>query len=158
MSYVDAVLQPGETVRHRGRLHWVLYAKGLAVLAVAAALALLPVNEAQRAPLHWGAALVAAVGLLLLAKSWFDQAITEIAVTDRRVIYKRGLIQRHTAEMNVDKVETVNVDQSIMGRVLGYGTVDLRGTGGGIEGIRTVADPLVFRSAITARVPAPDRP
>lgn len=155
MSYVDAVLQPGETVRLRGHLHWVLYAKGLAVLAVAAVVWLLPAGDAQRPVLHWAAALVALVGLLLLAKSWFDQAITEIAVTDRRVIYKRGLVQRHTAEMNLDKVETVGVDQSILGRMLGYGTVDLRGTGGGIEGIRTVSDPLVFRSAITARAPQP---
>ena len=62
--------------------------------------------------------------------AWFIRWITEIAVTDRRVIYKRGFITRHTEEMNMDKVESVDVDQSILGRLLDYGTVHVIGTGG----------------------------
>ena len=151
MSYVDSVLQPNETVMHRGSLHWIVHARGIFVLVIAAAVFLLPVAESGRMAVHWAAGLLALVGALLVAKSWFDQAITEIAVTNHRVIYKRGLVQRHTAEMNIDKVESVLVDQSVLGRILGYGTLDMRGTGGGIEGLKTIADPLAFRSAITAR-------
>ena len=62
--------------------------------------------------------------------AWFIRWITEIAVTDRRVIYKRGFITRHTVEMNMDKVASVDVDQSILGRMLDYGTVHVIGTGG----------------------------
>jgi uncharacterized membrane protein YdbT with pleckstrin-like domain len=76
---------------------------------------------------------------------------TEIGVTDRRVIYKRGFIARHTAEMNMDKVETVLVEQSLLGRVLNYGAVSIRGSGASIETLRNIADPIALRSAITAR-------
>ena len=62
--------------------------------------------------------------------AWFMRWITEIAVTDRRIIYKRGFINRHTEEMNMDKVASVDVDQSILGRMLDYGTVHVLGTGG----------------------------
>jgi uncharacterized membrane protein YdbT with pleckstrin-like domain len=75
---------------------------------------------------------------------------TELAVTDRRVIYKTGVFQRHSMEMNVSKVETVGVNQSILGRILGYGTVVVRGTGGSFEPIPYIGDPLNFRSHITA--------
>ena len=61
----------------------------------------------------------------------FRRWTTELSVTNHRVIYKRGFIRRHTVEMNMDKVETVNVDQSILGRIAGYGTIHVLGTGQG---------------------------
>jgi len=66
------------------------------------------------------------------------------------VIYKTGFIRRHTVEMNMDKVETVDVDQSILGRLLGFGTIRVRGTGQGIESLRGIGDPIGLRNAITA--------
>ena len=95
--------------------------------------------------------------------AWFIRWITEIAVTDRRVIYKRGFINRHTDEMNMDKVASVDVDQSILGRMLDYGTVHVhrhrrrakyrrsRTSARGIEHLHRVASPLALRSAITAK-------
>jgi uncharacterized membrane protein YdbT with pleckstrin-like domain len=76
---------------------------------------------------------------------------TELAVTDRRVIYKRGLIRRHTVEMNMDKVESVDVDQSVLGRIFNYGDVTIRGTGASLEPLHMIEDPLTFRSHVTAR-------
>jgi uncharacterized membrane protein YdbT with pleckstrin-like domain len=73
---------------------------------------------------------------------------TEIAVTDRRIIYKRGLIQRHTIEINMDKVESVDVDQSILGRLFDYGTITVRGTGEGIEPLRNISTPIALRNAV----------
>jgi hypothetical protein len=77
--------------------------------------------------------------------------ITEFAVTDRRVIYKCEFISRHTAEMNMDKIESVDVDQSLLGRVLNYGTIHVLGTGEGIESLHRIAAPLALRNAITAK-------
>ena len=74
-----------------------------------------------------------------------------MAVTDRRVIYKSGLIRRHTVEMNLDKVESVDVDQSLAGRLFGYGTVTIRGTGQAVEPLRDMAEPIQFRTAILVR-------
>ena len=76
--------------------------------------------------------------VVLFVYAWFIRWITEIAVTDQRVIYKRGFICRQTAEMNMDKVESVDVDQSILGRLLDYGTIHVeRARGAGIEHSRT---------------------
>lgn len=152
MSYVDKVLQPGETVKARVTFHWVIYLSGLIALAVGAALAV----AGQAAPrfvlgIDILALAPAAIGLVLILRAWFRQWGTEIAVTDHRVIYKTGIISRRTVEMHVDQIESVEVEQSIPGRILGYGDIVLRGTGEGAETIRQVADPLSVRSAITAR-------
>ena len=66
---------------------------------------------------------------MLFVSAWFRRWTTEIDVTDRRIVYKRGFINRHTVEMNMDKVESVDVDQSFWGRLLDYGDIIVRGTG-----------------------------
>jgi len=71
-------------------------------------------------------------------------------VTDRRIIYKTGLLARHTIEMNRSKVQSIDVDQSIFGRLFGYGTIVVRGTGGSLEPVRMISRPIAFRSHITA--------
>jgi len=80
--------------------------------------------------------------LVLAIPAWLRRFATEVAVTDRRVIYKTGLIQRHTIEINIDKVESADVDQSILGRLFGFGSITIRGTGEGIEPLRNIAQPL----------------
>ncbi len=154
MSYIASVLQPGEKVRAIGRLHWVVFARAFLLLALGAALLLASSSEALRRaqPLPLAlAVIVMFVGLLAFAHAWFERSITELAVTDHRVIYKCGFLRRHTVEMNMDKVETVNVDQSLPGRLLGYGTIRVLGTGRGIERLTRIAAPIRLRNAITAR-------
>ena len=77
--------------------------------------------------------------------AWFIRWITEIAVTDRRIIYKRGFITRHTDEMNMDKVASVDVDQSILGRMLDYGTVHVHR-----HRRRAIADPSAIAASRAA--------
>jgi uncharacterized membrane protein YdbT with pleckstrin-like domain len=98
---------------------------------------------------QWIAALLAIGGVLFLIREWFGWWTTEVAVTNLRVIYKTGLIKRRTNEMNMDKVESVQVDQSILGRVLDYGTVTITGTGVGLETLTGVAQPIELRNCIT---------
>jgi uncharacterized membrane protein YdbT with pleckstrin-like domain len=69
-------------------------------------------------------------------------------VTNFRIIYKAGLVRRDTVEILIDKVESVDVDQSIMGRLLDYGTVTIRGTGAGFEPLKGIARPIELRSHI----------
>jgi uncharacterized membrane protein YdbT with pleckstrin-like domain len=75
-------------------------------------------------------------GLLLLLRDWIIRRTKEIAGTDYRVIYKTGLIRRRTAEMNMNKIGSVVVDQSILGRLLDYGSIHIRGTGSGLEKLK----------------------
>ena len=143
--YVDKVLQPGEQVRYRASLNWILYAPGLAVWLVALVLYL-----AASVPFFQYVALAIFIGgLVLIARAWFYWWTTEIAVTDRRVIYKTGFISRKTTEMHMDKIESVDVDQSVLGRILDYGDVVMRGTGSGLAPIRNVDAPLELRNHVT---------
>ena len=84
-------------------------------------------------------------------KGWFHRFTTETDVTNLRVVHKTGFIKRRTFEMALDKVESVDVNQTILGRILNYGDVTIRGVGEGIETIKTIASPLAFRSSITTR-------
>jgi uncharacterized membrane protein YdbT with pleckstrin-like domain len=154
MRYVDSVLQPGEVVRHVSSLHWTLYAPG-ALLWIAAGIIALAGPDASVRWLGHGVAVITAwlcfaAGLVLLARAWFKWWTTEIAVTDRRVVSKTGFIWRNTTEMHMDKVESVEVKQSILGRILDYGDVEIRGVGAGLEPLRMIARPLELRNHITA--------
>jgi uncharacterized membrane protein YdbT with pleckstrin-like domain len=156
MSYVTRVLQPGERVVYDSKLHWVVFTRALlaAIVCLVLVAAAMYTADSQTQYLSLALWIAAAIfALLALAsglRAFIRRATTEFAVTDHRVIYKIGLLGRHTLEMNRSKVESVDVDQSIAGRFLGYGTVIVRGTGGSLEPIRHVADPLRFRSYITA--------
>jgi uncharacterized membrane protein YdbT with pleckstrin-like domain len=91
------------------------------------------------------------VALYWTVKAWFHRWTTETDVTNMRVVHKTGFIKRRTFEMSLDKVESVDVNQSILGRILNHGDVTVRGVGEGIETIDTIASPLEFRNHITAR-------
>ncbi|QXX73306.1 PH domain-containing protein [Methylovirgula sp. HY1] len=155
MSYVKHILQPGEDVLVIGRLHWIIYWHALAwFLACAVSGAAAVHYHETNYPWMLAIALTALFflfGLIALIRAWWHAFTTEIAVTTHRVIYKRGFITRHTDEMNIDKIESVIVDQSILGRLLGYGTLDIRGTGASIEQLKRIAHAIELRNAITSR-------
>jgi uncharacterized membrane protein YdbT with pleckstrin-like domain len=149
MSYVQRVLQPSEVVRYLGSLHWYTYLPGLLCM-LAAIVAIAWAELGAHVSLLWQAlaAVFAIVALFLLIPEWFTWWTTEIAVTNHRIIYKTGFVRRDTVEILMDKVESVDVDQSIMGRLLDYGTVTVRGTGAGFEPLKGITHPIELRSHI----------
>ncbi len=98
--------------------------------------------------LHW-VAFVSLKGFFTLGL-WplIDRLTTEFAVTNKRVIVKTGWVQRETLELNLSRVESLSVDQSVMGRLFGYGTITIIGTGGTKEPFHGIAHPLEFRNAV----------
>ncbi|WP_440636587.1 PH domain-containing protein [Bradyrhizobium sp. PUT101] len=152
--YIDEILQPGERVLYSTNAHWIFYFPAIVAWIVALALFVL----SRQVTADWlvllclaGSGLVALAALYWTVKGWFHRFTTETDVTNLRVVHKTGFIKRRTFEMALDKVESVDVDQSILGRILNYGDVTIRGVGEGIETIRTIASPLAFRSSITTR-------
>jgi uncharacterized membrane protein YdbT with pleckstrin-like domain len=91
------------------------------------------------------------VALYNTVTAWFHRWTTETDVTNLRVVHKTGFISRKTFEMSLDKIESVDVTQTILGRMFDYGDVMVRGVGEGEEEIKTIASPLAFRNSITAR-------
>ena len=73
---------------------------------------------------------------------------TELAITNRRVIAKTGFIRRHSLEILLPKIESVDVRQGILGRMLNFGTVTVTGTGGTRESFKAIAEPIVVRKKI----------
>jgi uncharacterized membrane protein YdbT with pleckstrin-like domain len=123
-SYIDKVLIGGEQVLYRARIsRW-----SLAPLLLLGIL-LLPIG----------------VGLIFLIWAWARYASTELAITNKRVIAKTGLIERKTVEMFIAKVESIQVEQSVLGRLLDYGTVVISGTGIHSAPFKSIADPLTLR-------------
>ena len=154
MSYIDRVLQTGETINYKSRLHWSVYLPGWLILFLGAAgLILLPYRGAGG--LYFYASLVVvAAGLGVVFIAWLKRVSTEIAVTNRRLIFKEGLVSRRTMEMNMDKIESIDVHQPIMGRVMDYGTIIVRGTGSGLEPLNRIDAPIALRNAVMAATSA----
>jgi uncharacterized membrane protein YdbT with pleckstrin-like domain len=151
--YIDDILQPGEKVLYSTNAHWIFYLPAIAAWIVALVFLVLSRTVADTPELICLAlaTIAALAGLYWAAKAWFHRWTTETDVTNLRVVHKTGFIKRRTFEMSLDKVESVDVNQSILGRILNYGSVTVRGVGEGAETIDMIASPLEFRSHITAR-------
>jgi uncharacterized membrane protein YdbT with pleckstrin-like domain len=152
--YIDDILQPGEKVLYSTNAHWMFYLPAMAAWVVALVLLILSRSTTTEGVVLLclsASAVVAIAALYWSAKAWFHRWTTETDVTNLRVVHKSGFIKRRTFEMSLDKVESVDVNQSILGRIMGYGDVTVRGVGEGAETIKTIASPLEFRNYITAR-------
>ena len=152
--YIDAILQPGEKVLYSTNAHWMFYLPAIAAWILALVLLILSrmtVTEGIILLCLSASAIVAIVALYWTVKAWFHRWTTETDVTNLRVVHKTGFIKRRTFEMALDKVESVDVNQSILGRLLDFGDVTILGVGEGKETISTIASPLAFRNSITAR-------
>ena len=94
---------------------------------------------------HWIIFFSAKSFLTLFLSPFIANYSDEFAITNKRVIIKTGLIARHTLELNLTKIESVNIDQNIWGRILGYGSIQIIGTGGTKETFINIKKPLKFR-------------
>jgi uncharacterized membrane protein YdbT with pleckstrin-like domain len=152
--YIDNILQPGEKVLYSTNAHWIFYLPAIGAWLVAIVLLIaaqiIPAETARLISLSLSA-IAAIFALYKMLTAWFHRWTTETDVTNLRVVHKTGFIKRRTFEMSLDKVESVDVNQSILGRLMNYGDVTVRGVGEGAETIRTIASPLDFRNHITAR-------
>lgn len=148
MGYVERHLLSGERLLYKTRLHWVLFVKpALVVLAGVILVVLLRQVQDPRWLWIFGAA-VALVGLVWAFVHYVEVMTSEFAVTTSRLIFKVGLISRYTTELLLAKVESIGVQQGLIGRVLSYGDLTVTGTGGAREVFRRVRDPIGFRNHV----------
>ncbi|MDE2120636.1 MAG: PH domain-containing protein [Betaproteobacteria bacterium] len=148
MSYIDRHLLSQERVVHRARLSRTVFARPALLLLAAAGLPLL-----GGAAIGLGA-LLALIALGYAVAAWARYAGSEFAVTDKRVIMKIGLIRRNSLEILLNRVESLIVEQGVWGRLFGFGSVWIVGTGGTRDPFHRIADPLEFRRAVQEQLVA----
>ena len=102
---------------------------------------------AYETKLHWVIFFSLKSIFSLTIYAWLKRWLSEFVITNRRIVIKEGFIARRTFEMNLSKIETVNVDQTVMGRILNYGSITIIGTGGTKETFHNIARPMAFRRA-----------
>ena len=161
MSYAEKHLIAGEQVQYETRLHWIVMlghvVLALILFAAGAGLLLAPWSTVNGAAAYAEALRWAGVSCLVLAIIFFAiglvrRGATEMAVTNKRVIVKTGLANRRTIELLLARIESVVVEEPAMGRVLGFGTVIVRGTGGTPEVFPQIAHPLQFREQVQRQI------
>ena len=147
MGYIEQSLGQNETLLYKAHFHWLYYAAAWAALSLLIVLAVWMVFYAG-AWAEWVLLSVCSIGLIILLRNMIPIWTTEIAVTDHRLIMKRGWLSRSTDELQLKAIEQVNFRQGFLGRLFGFGTVDVHGTGVDDLRIPAVADPLGFLKAI----------
>ena len=162
MSYIDKNLVPGEVVVYKTRLHWVVMAWHIVVAVFflelpALALLFYAMSHRQLDPQVWrlmvgGAIAMVMISGIVISVGTLRRNSTEMAVTNRRVVVKTGLASRKTIEMLLNKVESIEVNEPGAGRVLGYGSIVLIGTGGTSETFHDIAKPLEFRNHVQQQI------
>jgi uncharacterized membrane protein YdbT with pleckstrin-like domain len=163
MSYVDKNLVPGETVIYQTRLHWIvmlghlivgcLLLVGLpGVLLLSYALSHIAMDATDVHLMEAGGVVLLICGLVVVLVGAARRNATEMAVTNRRVVIKTGLMNRKTIEMLLNKVESIEISETAIGRMLGYGSIVMIGTGGTSEPFHKMAHPLEFRSHVQQQI------
>jgi Bacterial PH domain len=157
MRYIQASLVPGETVVYQTRLHWIVMLRhillGLLLLAGSGALVAYLLHQPRPGNtnehlIEGGAAALLVCGIVAILAGLVRRNATEMAVTTRRVVIKQGLVNRKTVELLLNKIETIEVSEPMAGRMFGYGSITMVGTGGTSEPFHRISHPLQFRSAV----------
>ena len=169
MSYVEKHLIAGETVQYQTKLHWIVMLSHAVIAAVLVLIGVALLVAPWSSVAGGGASLtlvlrVAGAASLLIGAIFFvvglvRRSATEMGLTNKRVIVKTGLANRRTVELLLSRIESVVVEEPAMGRMLGYGTVIIRGTGGTPEVFEKIAHPLQFREQVQSQIAvAPKQP
>jgi uncharacterized membrane protein YdbT with pleckstrin-like domain len=146
MRTIERNLMTGERIVFRGRLHAIVFrVPCILFLASIGAFVYLP------SQVGWVILAVAGITAIPAAITWFS---SEFAVTNKRVIAKVGFFRSHSMELLLSKVEGLTVDQDLFGRILGYGTLGITGTGGTQERFDTIAGPWEFRTKTQEQIAA----
>lgn len=161
MSYVDENLTPGEQVLYKTGLHGIVLVPFVIVGLFFGLFGLLMVIAAIADTSGGGAGAAGGFGFVLLVfgglivlLGYLKRKATEMAVTNKRVLIKTGLLSRKTLELLLTKVESIGVEEGALGRMFGYGSVVVRGIGGTPEPFKGVRSPLEFRKQVQQLVEA----
>lgn len=146
MSYIDTNLISGESVIYRAKLHWIIFVWPVIWFIVAVLFFMGGKDVAAFGGIF------ALVGVLNGLAAFINYSTSEFGLTNKRVMVKVGFISRKSFEVLLTKVEGVQVDQSILGRILGFGSIVVSGTGGSKDPFQKISAPLEFRKSVQEQI------
>jgi uncharacterized membrane protein YdbT with pleckstrin-like domain len=162
LSYAEQHLIAGESVQYETRLHWIVMLGhgliGVILAIIGVNLILAPWSSGKggetsiAGALRWPGVACVVLGAIFFGLGLLRRNATEMAVTNKRVIVKSGLADRRTIELLLPRIESIVVEEPALGRLLGYGTVIVRGTGGTPEVFSQIARPLEFREQVQRQI------
>jgi uncharacterized membrane protein YdbT with pleckstrin-like domain len=160
MSYIDDTLLKNETVLYRSKPHWIIFALPVVWLIISILLfifgpSLIGANYPviNLLPIYAIAALIALILAVITAIiSYVSYQTSEYGITNKRVLMKVGFIRRLSLEIYLQRIESVKVYQSVLGRILGYGSITISGVGGSRDPFSNIPNPLEFRRRVQERV------
>jgi uncharacterized membrane protein YdbT with pleckstrin-like domain len=139
VGYIESNLLADEKIIYKARLHGIIFVKPVALIVLGVIfLFIQPIIGS----------LVVVIGVVAIIPSLIDYLSSEFGVTNKRVIIKIGFLRRRTVELLLRQVEAISVDQSVLGRMLDFGSVTLTGTGGVREVFHNISVPLELRRRI----------
>jgi hypothetical protein len=165
MGYIEQNLVPGETVLYKTRLHWIVLIWPLLGALLLAGLGIASVRlrhqvqfqgESYAPKMLMVGALLITAAAVLFAIGLARRNATEVAVSNLRVLIKKGFVARTSIEVLLSKVESIGINESAVARMLGYGTVIIRGTGGTFETFDRIAHPNEFRRQVQRQIGKPE--
>ncbi len=145
-SYIEDNLMAGESLIYRAKMHWAVFLGPAFLLFLGLSFT---VDKTPLAPLG---GLLILVALLMAASAAIDYLTSEYGITSKRVVVKVGFIRRTSIEVLLNKVEGIQVEQGILGRILGFGSITVSGTGGAKNPFHKIADPLEFRKVAQEQI------
>ena len=152
MSYIDSNLLAGEHVVFRTRLHWLLFMGPVLFFLIV----LVPVawflSVGSWSSYAW---VPLGFGILILVATFIKRQSSDFAVTSKRVMMKVGVFSTRSIELLLSKVEAIAVEQTLLGRMFGYGDIVITGSGGTKEAFSKIQSPLEFRRAVQSVTDAP---
>jgi uncharacterized membrane protein YdbT with pleckstrin-like domain len=153
MSYIEKNLMNGENILYRASLHWVVFLWSVVWFIVA----IMFFSRGGDAAVIAGRLFIL-IAIVKAVSSFINFSTSEFAVTNQRVIAKVGFIRRNSLEVLLGKIEAIQVNQDILGRILGYGSITVSGTGGTRDPFHNISDPLELRRKIQEQVATVQKP
>jgi len=148
MGYIDENLMNGEQVVHRSKLHWIVFLMPIALIIIAFMYFAVGKETAPVGGFIFLIAIIWAVAAFISFKT------SEFGVTNKRVLFKVGFIRRNSLETLLTKVEGIQVNQGIFGRIFNYGTIMVKGTGGTSNPFHKIEAPMDFRKKVQEQIAA----
>ena len=146
MSYIQNNLHTGEEIKYKADIHWYIFVYPAILLLLGAFF-----SSAQTGFIYYIGLLLLLLGLFQLIKRVLLKIGAEYVVTNKKVILKSGILSRDALELILSKCEGLRINQSIMGRILGFGSIVVT-TGGATNIFKFIANPMRFRNEINAQI------